>query len=190
MKFKTILADPPWNFDDKLDKTRRLPYNVINFEDLKRLPVRTISDEECHLYLWCPATLLPEGIILMRSWGFLYKTIIPWLKRTKNGKIWFGMGHYFRNCYEFLLFGVRGKEKTRTRSTRNHIDEKKPDRHHSAKPDKAYKIIELNSHPPYLELFATIHRKGWTSWGWELQKHDIRLNFRCDICAEFLKSNR
>lgn len=177
VKYKTILSDPPWKFNDKLDKTRTLPYKTLTIEDIERLPMRNISDEECHLYLWCPVALLPEALNCMFYWGFEYKTTIPWLKRTVNGKIWFGMGHYFRNCYEFLLFGIRGKEKTKTKNTRNYLDEIKPKRHHSAKPDKTYELIEANSHPPYLELFATVPRENWTSWGWEIDNKDIRENF-------------
>jgi len=178
MEFKTIYADPPWEFNDKLDDSRKKPYMTLPVDELCRLPVWSICSDDSHLYLWCPATLIDEGIKVMREWGFDFKTIIIWLKRTANWKIWFGMGHYFRNCLEFCLFGVRGKLKTLTNNTRNLIEGKKPMRHHSAKLDEMYELIEKNSPGPYLEMFATIERENWTSWGFEIDQKDIRSHFK------------
>lgn len=172
--YKTILCDPPWKFNDRLDKTRTLPYNILTLFDLSLLRIWDIVDEEAHLYLWCPATLIDEGIDVIRTWGFDYKTFIVWEKLTKNRKKWFGMGHYFRNCLEVCLFGTKNNLKTRTNNTRNSFEAIKPSRHHSAKPDEMYEIIEANSCPPYLELFATKKRDGWDSLGYEIDGKDIR----------------
>ncbi len=173
MKFKTIYADPPWEFNDKLDKTRKKPYKTLTVNDLKKIPMYEISEIQSHLYLWCPTTLIDIGLEIMKSWDFDYKTIIVWEKLTKHNKKWFGMGHYFRGTLEICLFGTRGNLKTNTNNTRNSFEAKKPDRHHSAKPDEMYEIIEANSPDPYLELFATKRRNGWFQVGYELDGKDI-----------------
>lgn len=183
-KYKTILADPPWSFNDRLDKSRRLPYRVLTTTDLLLLPIEDIADEEAHLYLWVPLTLIYEGIDVMSLWGFDYKLFIVWNKLTKHRKRWFGLGHYFRNCVEVCLFGTRKNLKTRTNNTRNSFEAIKPDRHHSAKPDEFYDIyIELNSYSPFLELFATQKREGWTSVGYEIDGKDIR-----NVLEEMIKN--
>lgn len=182
MKYKTILCDPPWKFNDKLDKSRTLPYNVLTVQDLIYLPFEDLVDKEAHLYLWVPLALLYEGMCLIDVWNFDYKTLIVWEKLTKHGKKWFGMGHYFRGTLEVCLFGTRNNLKTRTNNTRNSFEAKKPDRHHSSKPDEMYEIIEKNSYPPYLELFATQKREGWDSVGHEIDGRDIR-----DVLEEMIK---
>lgn len=174
MKFKTVLSDSPWTFNDSLDKTRKKPYETLSFEDLKNLPIKDIVAEEAHLYLWIPSTLLEWGFPVIKSWGFDFKTIVVWNKLTKNGKNWFGMGHYFRNTVEVCLFGTRNNFKLKTKNTRNSFESIKPGRHHAAKPDEFYEIIENNSFGPYLELFATQKRKGWISLGNEINGKDIR----------------
>jgi len=179
-KYKTILADPPWSFKDKLDKTRSLPYDTLTIQDLVDLPIKMIMEKEAHLYLWVASAFLKEAFLIIESWGFDYKLHIPWLKRTKFGKIHFGMGHYFRHCNELCLFATKGNLRLKTRNTRNWLDAKKPNRHHSAKPDEMYEMIEDNSYSPFLELFATQRRSGWDSWGYELQGFDIKENFKRD----------
>lgn len=174
MKFKTILADPPWSFDDRLDETRTLPYEVLSIEDIMTLPIGELVDKEAHLYLWCPASMLGDGLNVMKAWEFDQKTIIIWQKLTKNKKKWFGMGHYFRNTIEVCLFGTKNNLKTRTNNTRNSFEAIKPNIHHSAKPNEMYEIIEQNSYPPYLELFATKKRKNWVSLGYEIDQVDIK----------------
>lgn len=179
MKYKCILADPPWQFNDILDKTRTLPYNTMTIDALYDLPICNIADDDgSHLYLWCPAALLDNGIICIDKWGFDYKTIIVWEKYTKHGKKHFGMGHYFRGTLEVCLFGTQKNMKTLTNNTRNSFEAIKPDRHHSAKPDEMYEIIEANSPEPRLELFATQKRAGWDSFGYEIDGKDIRSYFK------------
>lgn len=174
VKYKTILADPPWEFNDKLDDTRKKPYKTMNIENLLRLRVDLISNENSHLYLWTPSAHIGTALRMIDKWGFEYKCHIVWLKRTKYNKIHFGMGHYFRHCNELCLFGVKGNLKLKTKNTRNLIDCKKPECHHSSKPPKMYELIEANSYPPYIELFATQKRDEWDSLGFEINGEDIR----------------
>ncbi len=171
-RFKTIMADPPWRFQNSTGKVapehKRLNrYGTMSFADIEALPVGTIAAETSHLYLWVPNALLPEGLSVMRAWGFSYKSNIVWHKiRKDGGSDGRGVGFYFRNVTELLLFGVKGKN-ARTlapgRSQVNMIQTRK--REHSRKPDEQYEIIEACSPEPYLELFGRGLRKGWTMWG-------------------------
>lgn len=177
MKFKTISCDPPWHFNDRLDSTRRKPYETLTFEELLELPVEKVADDNCHLYLWCPNTLILRGATLMETYGFSLKTVITWVKLTAKGKLWFGMGHYFRSCTESLLFGVKGKLRCSTKNTRNLICAKKP-KIHSGKPEESYQLIELNSPEPRLEMFAREEREDWTCIGSEIDGKDIRTSLQ------------
>jgi N6-adenosine-specific RNA methylase IME4 len=171
-KFGTILADPPWQFQNRTGKMapehKRLQrYNTMRLQDIKDLPVQTVVTEPAHLYLWVPNALLADGLEVMEHWGFEYKSNIIWYKvRKDGGPDRRGVGFYFRNVTEILLFGVRGK-KVRTlkagRSQPNIITSRK--REHSRKPDEQYDIIESCSWGPFLELFARGSRTGWCTWG-------------------------
>jgi len=171
-KFATILADPPWQFQNRTGKMapehKRLSrYPTMELQDIKDLPVGTIADDRAHLYLWVPNALLAEGLQVMESWGFKYKTNLIWYKiRKDGGPDRRGVGFYFRNVTEVILFGVRGKN-IRTlqqgRSQENVISSRK--REHSRKPDEQYKIIESCSWGPRLELFAREVQEGWVAWG-------------------------
>jgi len=171
-KFSTILADPPWQFQNRTGKMapehKRLSrYPTMKLQEIKDLPVEAIADERAHLYLWVPNALLAEGMQVMEHWGFTYKTNMIWYKiRKDGGPDRRGVGFYFRNVTEIILFGVRGKN-IRTlqpgRSQENIISSRK--REHSRKPDEQYDIIESCSWGPYLELFARGKRKGWATWG-------------------------
>lgn len=170
--YHTIYADPPWQFQNRTGKVapehKRLNrYATMCLEDIAKLPVSAIADEKCHLYLWVPNALLPEGLEVMRSWGFTYKTNLIWEKVRKDGQPdGRGVGFYFRNVTEVLLFGVKG-EKNRTldpaRSQVNLIRSVK--REHSRKPDEVIALVEQCSPGPYLELFARGDRAGWDMWG-------------------------
>jgi N6-adenosine-specific RNA methylase IME4 len=173
-KFGTILADPPWQFQNKTGKVapehhRLSRYSTLTLSDIKSLPVAEISADIAHLYLWCPNALLPEGLEVLRAWGFLYKSNLVWHKvRKDGGSDGRGVGFYFRNVTELVLFGVRGKGSgTRTlapgRRQVNLLATRK--REHSRKPDELYDIIEACSRGPYLEMFARGIRKNWTTWG-------------------------
>jgi N6-adenosine-specific RNA methylase IME4 len=171
-KFSTILADPPWRFQNRTGKIapehRRLNrYETMTLEDICALPVASVAADPAHLYLWVPNALLPEGLDVMRAWGFNYKSNIVWHKiRKDGGSDGRGVGFYFRNVTEVILFGTRGKN-ARTldpgRSQVNMIETRK--REHSRKPDEQYPLIEACSPGPYLEMFARGERKKWAVWG-------------------------
>ena len=169
--FKTILADPPWRFTNRTGKVapehRRLDrYSTMELSDICALPVEGVAAKNAHLYLWVPNALLPDGLKVMESWGFRYVSNIIWAKRRKDGgPDGRGVGFYFRNVTEILLFGVRGSMRTLqpARSQVNMIETRK--REHSRKPDEQYPIIEACSPGPYLELFARHASPGWVSWG-------------------------
>jgi len=170
--FSTILADPPWQFTNHTGKVspehkRLYRYQTMSLDEIKQLPVDQIAAGRAHLYLWVPNALIFEGLQVMESWGFTYKTNIIWYKiRKDGGPDRRGMGFYFRNVTEILLFGVRGKD-IRTlkpgRTQENIISSRK--REHSRKPDEQYDIIESCSWGPYIELFGKYLREGWSTWG-------------------------
>ena len=169
--FSTVLADPPWRFTNRTGKVapehKRLDrYSTMSLEDIKAMPVADVLASNAHLYLWVPNALLPEGLDVMKSWGFRYVSNIVWAKRRKDGgPDGRGVGFYFRNVTELLLFGVRGSMRTLApgRSQVNMIETRK--REHSRKPDEQYDLIEACSPGAYLELFARYPRQGWTVWG-------------------------
>ena len=147
---------------------RRLSrYETMTTDEICALPVQALVAEPAHLYLWVPNALLPEGLKVMEAWGFEYKSNIVWHKiRKDGGSDGRGVGFYFRNVTELLLFGIRGK-KARTlapaRRQVNMIQSRK--REHSRKPDEQYDVIEDCSPGPYLELFARGTRPSWKYWG-------------------------
>ena len=171
-RFATILADPPWQFINKTGKVapehkRLARYATLSLEEIRSLPVAQVTRETGHLYLWCPNALVPEGLAVMKAWGFAYKSNIVWHKvRKDGGPDGRGVGFYFRNVTELILFGVKGKN-ARTlapgRRQVNYLATRK--REHSRKPDEQYAIIEACSPGPFLELFARGARKGWAMWG-------------------------
>ncbi|NLX26426.1 MAG: S-adenosylmethionine-binding protein [Lentisphaerae bacterium] len=178
-KFSTILADPPWQFQNRTGKMapehKRLNrYPTMHLQEIKDLPVESISSERAHLYMWVPNALLPEGLSVLESWGFKYKSNLIWYKiRKDGGPDRRGVGFYFRNVTEILLFGVRGTN-IRTlqpgRSQENIISTMK--REHSRKPDEQYEIIESCSWGPYLELFGRGGRNGWSTWGNQSENYE------------------
>lgn len=171
-KFKTILADPPWQFQNRTGKMapehKRLNrYATMTLDDIKALPVAEAADDPAHVYLWVPNALLPDGLAVMAAWGFNYKSNLVWHKERKDGgSDGRGVGFYFRNVTEIILFGVRGKN-ARTlapgRRQVNYLSTRK--REHSRKPDEQYPLIESCSPGPFLELFARGARPKWTVWG-------------------------
>lgn len=171
-EFATILADPPWRFTNRTGKMapehRRLSrYGTMTLDEIAALPVAKFAAERAHLYLWVPNALLPEGLRVMEAWGFTYKSNIVWHKvRKDGGSDGRGVGFYFRNVTELVLFGIRGKD-ARTlapgRRQVNLIATRK--REHSRKPDELYPIIEACSPAPRIELFARGVREGWATWG-------------------------
>lgn len=200
-RYATILADPPWRFQNKTGKVapehRRLSrYGTMTLEEIKALPIGKIAADTAHLYLWVPNALLPEGLAVMEAWGFRYKSNLIWHKvRKDGGSDGRGVGFYFRNVTEVILFGVRGRN-ARTlapgRRQVNHFSTRK--REHSRKPDEQYAIIEACSPGPRLELFSRGARPGWTAWGnqaddgyeptWKTYAHNSASERRALVAAE------
>jgi N6-adenosine-specific RNA methylase IME4 len=171
-KFATILADPPWQFQNRTGKMapehKRLSrYGTMTLEDVLALPVSGLAAEPAHLYLWVPNALLLEGLQVMTAWGFQYKTNLVWHKVRKDGRPdGRGVGFYFRNVTELVLFGVRGKNARTLAPGRRQVNIiRTMKREHSRKPDELYEIIESCSPAPRLELFARGTRPGWVMWG-------------------------
>lgn len=171
-RFGTVMADPPWRFVNRTGKVapehRRLSrYPTMTLDEICGLPVADHLEDRAHCYLWVPNALLPDGLKVLSAWGFEYKSNIVWHKiRKDGGSDGRGVGFYFRNVTEILLFGVRGTN-VRTlapgRRQVNMIQTRK--REHSRKPDEQYALIEDCSWGPYLELFGRGVREGWTTWG-------------------------
>lgn len=173
-KYETIYADPPWRFQNRTGKVapehKRLSrYETMSLEEIKALPVKEITGDKAHLYLWVPNALLPDGLAVMDAWGFEYKGNLIWEKVRKDGfPDGRGVGFYFRNVTEILLFGIKKKSApNRTlapaRSQVNLVRSQK--REHSRKPDEFIPIIESCSQAPRIELFARGDREGWDMWG-------------------------
>lgn len=171
-KFGTILVDPPWQFQNRTGKIapehKRLSrYGTMTLDDIKELPVAKIAAPTSHLYLWCPNALLPEGIEVMKAWGFHYKSNLVWHKiRKDGGSDGRGVGFYFRSVTELILFGIRGKDARTLKPGRtqvNYLSSMK--REHSRKPDEQYEIIQACSMGPFIELFARGARRSWAIWG-------------------------
>lgn len=175
--FGTILIDPPWRFSNRTGKMapehRRLHrYPTMSFEEIGALPVGRLGLANSHLYLWCPNALLLEGLTIMKEWGFTYKTNIVWYKvRKDGGPDGRGVGFYFRNVTELLLFGVKGRLRTLKAGRRQVNITISRKQEHSRKPAAVYEIIKHCSPGPYLELFAREKNSGWTQWGNELDTY-------------------
>ncbi|MGN0931351.1 MAG: MT-A70 family methyltransferase [Thermoguttaceae bacterium] len=171
-KFKTIYADPPWQFANRTGKVapehKRLNrYSTMKLADIMAIPVSEVLEEKAHLYLWIPNALLPEGLRVMQAWGFEYKTNLVWEKVRKDGMPdGRGVGFYFRNVTELLLFGVKGDNNRTLQPGRSQVNLLRAmKKEHSRKPDSFVELIERCSSGPYLELFARGKRAGWEMWG-------------------------
>lgn len=171
-KYQTIYADPPWQFQNRTGKVapehKRLNrYSTMTLEEIKKLPVAEAAADKCHLYLWVPNALLPEGLEVMAAWGFEYKTNLIWEKVRKDGMPdGRGVGFYFRNVTEVLLFGIKGKSFRTNQPARSQVNLLRTQkREHSRKPDEFVTLIENCSNAPYLELFARGDRDNWDMWG-------------------------
>lgn len=192
--FRTVLADPPWRFGNRRsgmspESGLRPRYRTMHLDEICALPVKSIAADDAHLYLWVPSSMLPDGLKVMQHWGFRYTTSITWLKTRMDGEPdGSGVGFYFRNATELLLFGVRGSLRTlpAARSMTNVISARR--REHSRKPTEAYWLIEQASPGPRLELFAREERAGWDVWGDEAAGVSVRFRtetpaVKCPVCA-------
>lgn len=177
-QFGAILIDPPWRFANRTGKVgpehKRLHrYQTLSFDEIAALPIEMFALPRSHLYLWCPNALLLEALTIMKGWGFTYKTNIVWYKiRKDGGPDGRGVGFYFRNVTELLLFGVKGHLRTLEPGRRqvNLITSRKGA--HSRKPSAVYDLISRCSPGPYLELFARERMDGWTQWGDEADTYE------------------
>jgi len=197
-RFGTILADPPWRFTNRTGKMapehrRLLRYSTLSLQEVMELPIPQLALPQSHLYLWVPNALIREGLEVMERWGFTYKTNLVWYKvRKDGGPDGRGVGFYFRNVTELVLFGIRGSIRTLAPGRRrvNIIVSQK--REHSRKPDEIYDIIEKCSPAPYLELFARHPRLGWVQWGNEIDEGlalkqgdlDIQVASQQEMCGQ------
>jgi N6-adenosine-specific RNA methylase IME4 len=177
-KFGTILIDPPWRFTNRTGKVapehkRLRRYETMSFKEIAALPVGQLALPKSHLYLWTPNALLVEALSIMSGWGFTYKTNLVWYKvRKDGGPDGRGVGFYFRNVTELLLFGVKGSLRTLAPGRRqvNIVTTRKQE--HSRKPEKIYNLIQECSPGPFLELFARTRVPGWTQWGHEVDSYE------------------
>lgn len=176
-RFGTVLADPPWRFANRTGKVapehRRLSrYETLSVDEICALPVADYINDPAHCYLWVPNAMLPQGLMVLSAWGFEYKTNLIWHKvRKDGGSDGRGVGFYFRNVTEILLFGVNGKSARTLAPGRRQVNLfSSRKREHSRKPDEQYAIIESCSHGPFLELFGRGCRDNWIAWG--NQAHD------------------
>ena len=161
-KFATIVIDPPWDWGDEGDVNQmgraKPDYSTMSIDDLLALPVGTMADEDCHLYLWITNRSLPKGFRLIERWGFRYITALTWAKPH------FGMGNYFRGQTEHVLFAVKGSQPLK-RKDLGTIFTAPRGTGHSGKPEAFFDLVESASPGPFLELFSRSGRDGWVTWG-------------------------
>jgi site-specific DNA-methyltransferase (adenine-specific) len=183
-KYNIILADPPWKYNDRRNKHTRFcggamsHYDVMDLQDIKNLPIYTITDKDCMLFLWATFPNLSESLEVIKAWGFTYKTLgFSWIKLNKNdGKPFFGIGYYTKSNCEVCLIGVKGKPMVVDNSISSVL--LYPRGEHSAKPSIVReKIVQLCGDVPRIELFARLPKdklfedpsyKGWDMWGNEV----------------------
>lgn len=180
-KYKIIYADPPWKYNSRVNHKTRFRggacghYNLMTMADIKALPIKDISDDNCVLFLWTTFPYLKDQLEVFETWGFKYKTLgFGWLKTNKkNGFPFFGVGYYAKSNMELCLMGTKGKMKPITNSISQVIVA--PRGKHSQKPIEVKdKIVELFGDIPRIELFSREKTKGWDVWGSEV-KSDIKL---------------
>ena len=162
-KFATIVIDPPWDWGDEGDQDQmgraRPDYATMSKEQLMALPVGTLADDDCHLYMWITNRSLPKGFDLIQAWGFRYITAITWAKPS------FGMGNYFRGQTEQILFAVKGSQPLKRKDVGTLFTAPRGPNGHSSKPVEFYDLVESCSPGPFLEMFSRHNREGWTAWG-------------------------
>ena len=162
-KFATIVIDPPWDWGDEGDQDQlgraRPDYATMSIDELCKLPVGDLADDDCHIYLWITNRSLPKGFRLLKAWGFRYITALTWVKPH------FGMGNYFRGQSEHILFGVKGSQPLKRKDVGTIFCAPRGPNGHSSKPIEFYDLVESCSPGPYLEMFSRCERDGWKTWG-------------------------
>ena len=166
-KYKTILADPPWDIQQKGKSRGAIKhYNLMTLYRIKAMPIADLVEENSHCWLWVTNATLEAGFDVLRAWGFTPRSIYTWVKPR------LGLGVYLRNCTEHLLLGTRGKAPIQFKGQMNWGF--MPLQDHSHKPEEVYDIIERCSEGNYLELFARRPRHGWDIWGNEVAS-DVKI---------------
>lgn len=179
MRFRTLVVDPPWCYRQALaEDGASAHYDTLTMADMLALPVGEIAEPDAHLYLWTTNAFMVEAHLLMVAWGFEQKTILTWIKTGCMG-----MGFYYRNMTEHVLFGVRGRLPVEPRNLINHFTA--PKRRHSAKPPAFFDLVESASPGPYVEVFGRhMARLGWTALGNEVGTGgDIRDSLRALVAG-------
>lgn len=169
MKFKCILADPPWKLTMRGSRKRAkepnlpksLPYSTMSLSEICSLPVSAMADEDCHLWLWTTNQHLKDGFQVMEVWGFKYLAPIHWIKPS-------GTGNWFIHRTQTLLMGYKSKCLFANDRYRPNILVTGDPKRHSQKPEESYELIESVSCGPRLEMFARQKRDGWKVWGDEV----------------------
>ena len=160
--FQTIVIDPPWDHGDEGDVNQfgrtKPEYATMPIDDIAKLPIDKISDDNCHLYLWVTNRSLPKAFSLIEKWGFRYITCLTWVKPS------FGVGNYFRGSTEQVLFAVKGSQPLKRKDVGTHFFADRGNGH-SAKPDEFYKLVESCSYAPFIDVFGRKERDGWSVWG-------------------------
>ena len=159
-KYRTILADPPWDINQRGKRGAASHYELMPLDRIKAMPVADLCEENAHLYLWIPTGLLQEGLDVIKAWGFTFRSPIYWIKPRLS------LGNYIRNASETLFFATRGKAPVKFHAQPNWLFA--PQQQHSHKPEEQFAVIERLSHGPYLELFARRRQPGWDVWGNEI----------------------
>lgn len=173
-KYNIIYADPPWNYSDKrkgykMSGGATNHYETMKIEDIKKIPIKDITEDNCMLFLWVTFPNLQEGLDVIKAWGFKYKTLgFSWIKTNKkNGNPFFGIGYYTKSNCEICLIGVKGKPIKQSDYISSVIIS--PREEHSKKPDEVReKIVKLCGDIPRIELFARQAVDGWDCWGNEV----------------------
>lgn len=160
-KYRTIIADPPWNINQTGKRGAARHYELMTLDRIKAMPVADLCDmNSAHIYVWVPNGLLQEGLDVIKAWGFTFRSPIYWIKPR------LGLGNYIRNASETLLFATCGHAPVKFHAQPNWLFA--PLQDHSHKPEEQYAIIERLSDGPYLELFARRRQPGWDVWGNEI----------------------
>ncbi|MEV8439058.1 MT-A70 family methyltransferase [Actinosynnema sp. NPDC051121] len=168
-KFRTILADPPWDILQSGSRGADRHYQLMTLERIKGMPVRELAEPNSHLWLWVTNATLRHGYEVAEAWGYIVRSPLTWVK------FHLGFGVYLRNATEHLLFATKGRAPVEFRSQPTWINA--PRQEHSRKPDEQYAVIERVSSGPYLELFARRRppsNQSWAVWGNEIDS-DIEI---------------
>jgi len=158
--YRTILADPPWDIQQRGSVGAIRHYPVMTVDAISALPVNRLSAADAHLWVWVTNAAIHAGKAVMDAWGFTYRSCLTWIKPR------FGLGVYLRNQTEHVLLGTKGKAPVLFHGQGTWFYA--PLQDHSHKPEEQYAIIERCSPGPYLELFARRKRAGWHGWGNEV----------------------